>query len=324
MKNSRCSQKSVLSVYKYTLLFFCFFLSANENAKYMGSLLSEPPTAVPYGHFVIRNFLFFDGHKGVYNSNWESSSRPDSYNSIQYQLQTFFGLNSFFDISLSPRFYFKHKGRYAYCNTGDLIAGLDFQLLEEEKFSFLPGIKFAVREVFPLGNYQLFNLKKGDMEKTGSGIFSTQLALFLYKGYRLNSNWFLNTTIEMQYQINSSVIVKGFHAYGGGLGANGELLVGNSWRSLVNLKLFYKTFSCSLDALYEHHDSSTFYGYSGLNFFGRHSGTGQPSSERVSLAPSLAYQFPSQIGLMVGGWFSVCGRNTEQFHQYITNVFYIF
>lgn len=167
----------------HKLIFFFFVLSlhANENAKYMGSLLCDPPTAIPYRHFVIRNFLFFDDHRGIYQNNWESSSRKDSYNSIQYQLQGFFGLNSFFDISLSPRFYFSHQGRYAYANTGDLIAGLDFQLLEDEKFPFLPGIKFAVREVFPLGHYQIFNVKRGDMEKTGSGCFSTQLALFFIR-----------------------------------------------------------------------------------------------------------------------------------------------
>jgi hypothetical protein len=312
-------------MYKYALLFFVFLLHANENAKYMGSLLCDPPTVVPYGHFVIRNLLFFDDHRGVYRSDWESSSRIDSYNALQYQLQSFFGLGSFFDISFSPRFYGSYKGRYAYCNTGDLTAGLDFQMLEDTRFSFLPGIKFAVREVFPLGNYQLFDLKRGDMEKTGSGCFSTQLALFLYKRYQLSSNWFLNTTIQMQYQINSSVTVKEFHAYGGGFGTQGKMFVGNAWQSLIDLQLFYKkATSCSLDVLYEHQDTSTFYGYPGLNFFGKHCRTHQPSSERVSLAPSFSYQFPTQIGLMAGSWFSVCGRNSERFVQYILNVFYIY
>ena len=129
----------------------------------------------------------------------------------------------------------------------------------------------------------------------------------------------------MQYQINSSVTVKGFHAYGGGFGTYGKLLVGNAWRSLVNWQLFYrKGLSCALDVLYEHQDAATFYGYPGLNFFGRYCKTSQPSSERVSLAPSVAYQFPSQVGLMVGSWFSICGRNAEQFIQYIANVFYVF
>lgn len=261
----------------------------------MGSLLCDPPTVVPYGHFVIRNLLFFDDHRGVYRSDWESSSRIDSYNALQYQLQSFFGLGSFFDINFSPRFYGSYKGRYAYCNTGDLTAGLDFQMLEDTRFSFLPGIKFAVREVFPLGNYQL------------------------------SSNWFLNTTIQMQYQINSSVTVKEFHSYGGGFGTQGKMFVGNAWQSLIDLQLFYKkATSCSLDVLYEHQDASTFYGYPGLNFFGKHCRTHQPSSERVSLAPSFSYQFPTQIGLMAGSWFSVCGRNSERFVQYILNVFYIY
>lgn len=304
---------------------FALLLHANENAKYMGSLLSDPPVAIPYGKFVVRNFLFYDDHRGIYNEDWESSSRIDSFHSYEYQLQGFFGLNSFFDVSVSPRFFFNHGGRYAYSNVGDLTAGLDFQLLDEDCFSFLPGIKFAVREVFPLGHYNLFNLKRGDMEKTGSGCFSTQLALFLYKGYSLSCNWFLNTTIQGQYQINSAVDVKGFHAHGGGFGAEGKVLVGNAWQTLVDLQLFYKeAFVFSLDAMYEHHDASTFFGHPGLDFFGRRCKINQLSSERVSLAPSFAYQFHSGIGIMIGSWISVCGRNAEQFTQYIANVFYIF
>ncbi|MBI3508505.1 MAG: hypothetical protein HY069_02560 [Chlamydiia bacterium] len=176
-----------------------------------------------------------------------------------------------------------------------------------------------------MGNYQLFDLKRGDMEKTGSGCFSTQLALFFYKGYRFSQNWSFSTILEMQYQINSAVTVKGFHAYGGGFGTDGKLLVGNAWRALANLQAFYgKPFSLSLDVLYEHYDGSIFYGHPGLNFFGRPCNTRQPSSERVSLAPSITYQFPSQVGVMVGSWLSICGRNAEQFIQYVANVFYIF
>jgi hypothetical protein len=312
-------------MYKYILLLSVFFLHAAENEKSIGSLLSPPPTAIPYGHFIIRNFFFFDDHRGTYQHNWESSSRKDSYHSLQYQLQSYFGLNSFFDISFSPRFYLTHKGRYAYCNIGDLIVGMDFQLLEDKQLSFFPGIKFAVREVFPLGQYQLFDVKRMNMEKTGSGCFATQLALFFYKGYLLSPNWFLNTTIEVQYQINSPINVKGFHSYGGGFGSQGKLLVGNEWQSLLNVQFIYcKAIIISLDALYEHHDGSPFYGNRGLNFFGKHCKRHHPSSERVSLAPSFAYQFPSNVGIMIGSWLSLCGRNTEEFRQYIANVFYTY
>lgn len=312
-------------MYKYFLLFSIFLLHAAENEKFVGSLLSAPPTAIPCGHFIIRNILFYDDHRAIYQHNWKSNDRKDCYHSIQYQLQSYFGLNSFFDISLSPRFYITHKGRYAYCNIGDLIVGMDFQLLEDKTISFLPGIKFAVREVFPMGNYQLFNVKRMEMEKTGSGCFSTQVALFLNKGYILSSNWFINTTIELQYQINSPINVRGFHSYGGGFGSQGKLLVGNEWQSLLNVQFFYSNgIVLSLDALYEHHDASLFYGNPGLNFFGKRCKRHQPSSERVSIAPSVAYQFPSNIGIMVGSWFSLCGRNSEKLGQYIANLFYLY
>lgn len=308
---------------RYLLFFFAICLHANQNAKYMGSLLSDPPTAIPYGHFVIRNLTSFDDNRGLYLNNWNSTSRKDSYNSIQNKLEFFFGLNTFFDLSLSTQFFFNYKGRYAYSNVGDITAGLDVQLLDE--LSTFPGIKFAVREVFPLGNYQLFNAKKGDIEKTGSGSFSTQLALFFYKGIPIHSNWLLNTILQVQYQINAPVTVKGFHCYGGGLGTNGKLLVGNAWEVLAGLQLFYKNaFIFSLDALYEHQDGSDFYGYPGLNFFGGYSLPQYPSSERVSLAPSFAYQFPFGLGIMFGSWITLTGRNTEQFTQYILNLFYVY
>ncbi|EKE08021.1 MAG: hypothetical protein ACD_17C00394G0004 [uncultured bacterium] len=306
------------------LLAFAFPLQA-YNAKSMGSLLSDPPTAISYRHFVVRNFLFFDGHRGIYESHWQNSSRKDSYHSYRYQFQGFFGLNDFFDVSLFSQFYFNNQGRYAYCNVGDLTVGLDFQLLEDDRYLFFPGIKFAVREIFPLGHYQLFNPKRAEMEKTGSGCFSTQFALFLYKQYLFFPNWLLSTTLAMQYQFNSWVSVKGLHSYGGGFGTNGKIWVGHSWQSLVNMQIFYKnSLFFSLDGLYEHMDASPFYGHPGLSFYGTYCNTHQPSSERVSLAPSLGYQCPSGIGIMIGNWFSLCGRNAEQFSQYAANLFYIF
>jgi hypothetical protein len=93
----------------------------------------------------------------------------------------------------------------------------------------------------------------------------------------------------------------------------------------VDVQLFYgQSIIFSLDLLYEHQNASIFYGHPGLDFIGKHSDPNQPSSERVSVAPSFAYQFPSQVGIMVGSWISLSGRNVEQFIQYIANVFYIF
>src|SRR5689334_17415060 len=79
----------VFNPYNFAIIsvFFSFYLHPNVDQKYMGSLLSDPPVAIPYGHFVLRNFLFYDNHQGVYQSNWSRSSRIDSYNSIQYELQ---------------------------------------------------------------------------------------------------------------------------------------------------------------------------------------------------------------------------------------------
>lgn len=302
---------------------FVGLLGAYENITHIGSFLAGPPVAVPLGHFLFYNTLLFEEHSGLYSSQWEGYDRLDAYYSVENRFESFVGLSAFCDCHFAFKALFNYKGRYAYGNVGDLLFGLDFQLLEENRW--FPGLKFSVNEVFPLGNYEYFNIKRGYMEKTGSGAFSTQFALFLSKNYALYPNWTLSSIGKLQYQVSSPITAEGFHSYGGGFGSKGKLLIGNAFEALVSLGLLYQNrILFFLDTLYEHQDSFSFYGYPGFNLYGRRPDPDLPSSERISLAPSITYQFPSQFGLKLGSWFSLYGRNSERFMQFGLQLFYAY
>ena len=42
-----------------------------------------------------------------------------------------------------------------------------------------------------------------------------------------------------------------------------------------------------------------------------------PSSEQISMAPALEYNFNANVGIIGGAWFSVAGRNSTQFISWV-------
>lgn len=89
--------------------------------------------------------------------------------------------------------------------------------------------------------------------------------------------------------------------YGGGIGADGKVFPGNSL--ILNLGIEYKLNQCweiALDTRYEHQDISTFSGKHGYDENGLLLLCGLPSSERLSLAPSLEYHHNDRITIASG------------------------
>src|SRR5690606_31876422 len=83
-----------------------------------------------------------------YNENWQIVSR-EHFLSINPQLFCYFGLTPWCDINIVPQFFYQHTEDENSVQFGDLMVGLDFQLLPIDFTTYFPGIKFAIREVFP-------------------------------------------------------------------------------------------------------------------------------------------------------------------------------
>lgn len=285
---------------------------------FTGPLIAPVGTVVPYGDFSIESYVYFTTNTGTYNSDWKSVSAPRNFYSLNPQFLCFFGLTSWCDINIIPEFFYNVTSHEHSIHFGDLTVGLDFQLLAADATPYFPGIKFAIREVFPTGNFQHLHPHKLLTDQTGAGTFGTQFDLVLYKVFHIRGQHWLSLTISGQYQLNSPVHVHGLNTYGGGAGTRGFAMPGNSFQGIVSFEYtLNQNWVLALDNVYTHTDRTQFCGDTVAS-------VGSSSSEQLEFAPAIEYNFSSHFGLIAGCWFTAAGRNSTEFRSGVINFVYTY
>lgn len=111
----------------------------------------------------------------------------------------------------------------------------------------------------------------------------------------------------MNYTIPTRVNVRGINTYGGDVTTRGTVYPGNNLTlfSAIELSITQNfVFACDLVASFT--DKSRF---KGTTIAQNH----LPSSAQISLAPAFEYNFSAGLGLIFGSWFTLTGRNANQF-----------
>jgi hypothetical protein len=310
-----------------TLLFFGSALNAEPSPSpwFTSPLIAPTGTVIPYGDFMIESYVYFNAHTGSYNRDWQAVSAPKNFYSLNAQFLCFFGLTPWCDFNIVPQFFYNTTSNQKSFQSGDLIVALDFQLLKDNFTPYFPGIKLAVREVFPTGNFQYLHVRKLGTDQTGNGTFATQFNLVLYKEFHLRGTHWLSATLSAQYTFNTPVHVHGFNTYGGGFGTNGKALPGNQFEGILSFELtLNQNWALALDNVYVHTDATQFFGLPGISLEGLFASVGNPSSEQLSFAPAIEYNFNSHFGIIAGCWFSALGKNSTEFRSGVVNVEYTY
>ncbi len=218
------------------------------------------------------------------------------------------------DIQMIPSvLYFATQGKSS-SHFGDLPIILDFQLLSDQKFQWIPGIKLQIGETFPTGKYQKLNPHKLRTDISGLGSFSTSPAIVFYKVYHLYRHHYLSLTASFQYTYYAPVHVKGFNFYGGGFGTRGKVYPGNLSTAIISFEYtLTKNWVLAIDNVYIHEDKNRFRGNPGIAASGIPATVSRPSSEQLSFAPAIEYNFNEHFGLIAGVWFTAAGRNNLEF-----------
>ncbi len=295
-------------------------LSAQEAPFFTGSLIAPFPTVVKDRDVLLRSYLYGTTSPKRYNRHWATVSKEDPLQSVNLQFYTFLGLNSWCDLNLTPQFFYQTASGEHSFDLGDLTVGIDLQLLEPQANRY-PGIKLAIREVFPTGKYEFLRPRKYGADLTGQGTFATQFDLVLYQLVHLYKLHWLSMTLSLQYALSSPVTVHSFNAYGGGFGTRGKVLPGNRFEGVLSFELtLNQNWAFAFDSVYTNAEQATFYGFPGISLKGEFAKVGTPSSESVSFAPAIEYNFGPHLGIIGGFWFSAWGKNSPLFRSGVINV----
>lgn len=291
-----------------------------------GPLIVPSGTAYTWGEMYLEPYIYATTNTGMYNSRWHVVETPNFF-SLSGQVFSYFGLTSFMDFAIIPQFFYQTtKGKHS-VKFADLPLGFDIQFLNQTPGAVYPGIKLSIREIFPTGNYQRLNPKKLETDLTGLGSYSTQLGLILYQVYHLGGYVFLSTYYSASYTIATPIHVHGFNAYGGGYGTNGKVFGGNSFQGIISFELaITRNWAFAIDNVYTHTDIVHFQGTPGTTTKGGTTAAtvGLPSSEQLSFAPAIEYNWSADLGLIAGCWFTAAGRNSTQFRSGIVALSYAY
>ncbi len=285
-----------------------------------GPLIAPTATVVPKGQEQIQYYLYMTTNTGDYNNHWQSHSQPNLL-SVNPQIICIFGLTEWMDIQITPQALYNFSQGKSSLHLGDTPIGFDFQLYPADNTSsWAPGVKFTLREIFPTGNYQHLHPSKKGTDLSGAGSFGTNGGLIFYKVYHLKNLHYLSTQLTLCGTVFAPVHVKGFNNYGGGYHTHGKIHPGVFTMAIFSFEYtFNQNWVFALDSVYVHTNRNHFSGAPGVTSTGVPASVGNPSSEQISFAPALEYNFSEEFGIIAGAWVTAWGRNSTQFRSGVIN-----
>lgn len=288
---------------------------------FTGPLLTPSGHVIPVGHFNIEPYIFATETIGAYNSHWKSHSVTKAW-SINATVPVQIGIFKGVDLLIDPQMFYNTTRDQHSTRFGDFLLGFDIQILADKPGKWWPAIKITLQEKFPTGKYQHGVPNKLGTDLVGGGSFNSGILLVFSHLYHIYCAHYLNLRLAFNYNIPAPVHVRGFNAYGGGFGTCGKVHPGKSFITLFGLEYsLTQQWALAFDADYTHFDKNHFSGTPGtITKGGLPASVVAPSTEQFSLAPAIEYNFNANVGLIVGPWFTIAGRNSAQFVSWVAAV----
>lgn len=293
------------------------------NPWYTGPIIAASASMMPPGMINIQPYLFAADNYAAFNKDRHSVNQPNLWQ-INPQLPIQTGITSWLDCAVSPQMFSNNKHSHWYTGFGDLYCNIGIKLCDEGVRRFK--MKISINETFPTGKYQNLNPKNAGTDAIGGGSFVTGFSFRASKVFF----WWMTHPLAVRtvliYNIPTTVHVKGYNTYGGGHGTKGKVRPGNSFTADLGLELsLNQKWVLATDIVYQLNNITKFHGTKGIDpATGKPNEVGAPSSDSLSLAPALEYNYNENLGFIGGVWFTVWGRNTANFINYVLSVTYVF
>jgi len=292
-----------------------FFEQPKTAPRFTGPLLTTSSGVVPPGHVNVEPYLYVIKSYGNYTGNWKAVRAPIPVWSMDLRLPIKFGIYDRFGISLNGAISHRYSKDGSATVFGDIPIGIDYQLLKRGPRGIrTPAVKLTVTQIFPTGKYQHLNPDKRNLQVGGSGVFATIFSVTAGQAFIFENDHALSPRASINYTINPVVHVSGSNAYGGAPDTHAKVYRGNTLNAFFGLEYsLTKRWVVAMDLQYRSRRKTTYRGNPGHSPEGERLSLSGPSGEQLSFAPALEYNWSSQMGLIAGTWFTLTGRNSDQF-----------
>lgn len=292
------------------------------NPWYAGPLLTGSASMMPPGMMNTQPYAFVTDNYSRFNGERDSVDVP---NTIQFKPLSIFqaGIASWLDAFLSIQAVGNWQSGKQGGGLGDSSLALGFSLYKQTVY--VPAFKLVIQETFPTGRYRNLNPTNLGLDGIGAGSFQTAIGLNIGKLVFWDTPHPVNLRLQVQYVLPSTVRVKNFNSYGGGFNTDGSVRPGQSLNISQGTEItLTQRWVLANDIVYTSQGRTRFTGNPGTTATGEPATVGSPSSDSLSLAPAIEYNPNPNLGWIGGVWFSVWGRNTENFIAGVLSVTYTF
>lgn len=309
---SRNSLVRKILLFSFTCL-FCFWIEGysispprgtGDKPWLTGPLITPSARVVKKGHVNLEPYLYWTEVNGAYDKHWHAHSAPKFYQ-IQAQLVAKIGFAERLNLSIVPQSFRNHTRGVSDSGFGDLPIGLEIQLIKPEDSDF--PLKLSIQELFPTGRFQRLKPFKHGTDLTGTGSYTTSVALTVSNLQHFCGVHFLQWRVNLGYGVPAPVHVRGLNAYGGDPTTRGKVFPGTF--GFLNFGAEYtltRNWALALDLTGQVYDKDRFKGHTIVH-------VGPPVFVQFTAAPAIEYNFNEDIGIIAGSIFTFAGKNAARF-----------
>lgn len=284
---------------------------------FMGPILTPNPTTVPPSHpgleldlIVSKNYGFYDSHGKLKHTPAIWSIRP----LFDFQM----GFNSIVGAEVIGSMVTSFSQGASSTHLADSIFRLGFQVTTDKENSWVPDFRVLFQETFPTGNYQKLDPKKKGTDSTGQGSFQTGVQFVFQKAFRMKDPHPFRLRGSIGYFVPSSVTVKGLNCYGGDPTTRGTAYLGKYFVGfLYGEYALSRTWALACEMNYQQGESGKFKRKQGMKIE-------VPSYNQLSILPEIQHTYSENFGIIIGGWFTVSGKNSPAFGKVFGSVLFLF
>jgi hypothetical protein len=284
---------------------------------FTGALLIPYARTVPPAHPALEVVFVASENYGRYNSEWELEQTPRMWGMTPYyDFQASFTNTIGFELIGSVITNFS-SGQVS-THLQDTILRLGFQVSNDKGDSWVPDFKIIIQEVFPTGNYQKLSSHKNSTDSTGEGSFQTGVHAAFEKSFNQLGKHPFRIRGDIGYSIPAAVNVQGLNYYGGTSQTKCTVYPGKYYTIFLFGELsLTKRCALALELNYQHGEPGRISGLQTTKM-------NVASFDELCVLPEFQYTLTKNMGLILGGWFTVAGKNTTAFRGGVAALLILF
>jgi hypothetical protein len=283
----------------------------------MGPILTPNPTTVLPGHPGLELDLIASKEYGFYDSKGRLKTTPDLWG-IRPLFDFQVGFNKVLGAELIGSMITNFRQGKSSTHLADTIFRLGFQIATDKDDSFIPDFRILIQETFPTGNYQKLSPQKMGTDSTGQGSFQTGIQFVFQKAFLAKKSHPFRLRASIGYFVPSAVAVKGLNCFGGDSRTKGTVCLGKYYSGfLYGEWALSRRWAVACEFNYLEGEKGRFTRKSGMEIT-------IPSFRQLSFLPEIQHTYTENVGIIVGGWFTVSGKNSPAFGKVFGSALFIF